>query len=46
MLQCDDDQAYMSDVEVPEGGGHVEVEVVPAQAVLLRRPHPAQRGLL
>lgn len=36
----------MSDMEVPEGGRHIEVEVVPAQAVLLRRPHPAQRGLL
>ena len=32
----------MSDVEISEGGSHVEVEVVPAQAVLLRRPHPSR----
>ena len=35
------DRTYMSDVEISEGGSHVEVEVVPAQAVLLRRPHPS-----
>jgi hypothetical protein len=33
-------------VQVPEGGRDVEVEVIPAQAVLLTRPHPVALRLL
>jgi hypothetical protein len=32
-------------VEIPEGAGHIEAEVVPAEAVLLIAPHSRDRVL-
>ena len=40
------DHAHLADVEVPEGGGHIEVEVVPAEAVLLAGRHPGAPATL
>ena len=35
----------LSGVEIPEGGGHVKAEVVPAETVLLTGPHPGPTNL-